>query len=191
VKTRLCFSFIALAIIAGCARHQTPPDDSAKYQERFLQEKADYEPNLGKNFWALMDMAMCPVPTLIEDAKCETVAKGSKLQPDAIEEGSVGTAYYHVKLEDGRAGYISAHEVVHLATQIDPMQTAADCIRRGEPRVGMSRQHLEATCWGKPIRVDRRETARGVSERYVYGKTRFVLLHNGVVTSVQFSGRLR
>jgi hypothetical protein len=55
----------------------------------------------------------------------------------------------------------------------------------------MSRQHLEATCWGKPIRVDRRETARGVSERYVYGKTRFVLLHNGVVTSVQFSGRLR
>jgi hypothetical protein len=49
----------------------------------------------------------------------------------------------------------------------------------------------EQTCWGKPIRVDRRETARGVTERYVYSKTRFVLLHNGIVTSVQISGTLR
>ena len=33
--------------------------------------------------------------------------------------------------------------------------------------------------------------ARGVTERYVYGKSRFILLHNAIVTSVQVSGRLR
>ena len=191
MKARLCFGLIALATLTGCAKRQAPPDDSARYQEQFLREKADYEANLGKNYWALMDMAACPVPTLIEDGKCEGVPKGTKFQADSIEQGPVGSAYYHVKLEDGRVGFISAGKVVYLATQIDPMQTAADCIRRGEPRVGMSRQRLEATCWGKPDRVDRRETARGVSERYIYGKRRFVLLHNGIVTSVQVSGTLR
>jgi hypothetical protein len=126
VKTRLCFGLIALAVMTGCAKRQAAPDDSARYQEQFLREKADYEPNLAKNYWALMNMAACPVPTLIEDGKCEGIPKGTKFQPDAIEQGPAGGAYYHVKLEDGRAGYISAHEVVHLATQIDPMQTAAD-----------------------------------------------------------------
>jgi hypothetical protein len=187
----LFLGLIALAVLTSCARRQTPPDDAARYQEQFLRDKADYEPNLGKNYWALMNMAACPVPTLIEDGKCEGVPKGSKFQPVAIEQGPAGAAYYHVKLEDGRTGYISAHEVVHVATQIDPMQTATECKRRGEPRVGMTRQRLEATCWGKPDRVDRRETARGITERYIYGKTRFVLLHNGVVTSVQTSGTLR
>ena len=191
LKARLCFGVIALAMLTACAKHRALPDDAARYQELFLREKAAYEPNLGKNYWAMMDMAACPVPVLIEDGKCEGVPKGSKFQPDAIEQGPVGSAYYHVKLEDGRVGFISADKVVHLATQIDPMQTAADCIRRGEPRVGMSRQRLEATCWGKPDRVDRRETARGVTERYVYGRSRHVLLHNGIVTSVQTSGTLR
>ncbi len=190
MKTRLCFCLVALAAMTSCAKRQVVPDDSAKYHEQFLREKADYEPYLGKNFWAMIGMSLCPVPTLL-DAGCETIAKGTKLQPDAIEEGPVGSPYYHLKVEDGRVGYISAHEVVHVATQIDPVQTAAECKACGEPRIGMSRQRLEATCWGKPDHVDRRETARGVTERYVYGKTRFVLLHNGIVTSVQISGRLR
>jgi len=38
--------------------------------------------------------------------------------------------------------------------------------------------------------VDRRETARGVTERYVYDNGR-VVLHNGIVTFVQISGTLR
>jgi len=45
----------------------------------------------------------------------------------------------------------------------------------------MTARQVEATCCGKPDRVD----------RYVYGKSRFVLLHNGIVTSVQVSGALR
>lgn len=189
MNTRLLLCVVALAVMSGCAKHQAPPDDSVRYAEKFVHEKAEYEPNLGKNYWATLEMSLCPVPTILA-VKCETVTKGSKLQADAIEEGPVGTAHYHVKLEDGRAGYIQASELVVMATQTDPMQTAAECIRRGQPRVGMSRQRLEATCWGKPDRVDRKETARGVTDRYVYSNGR-VILHNGIVTSVQISGTLR
>jgi hypothetical protein len=57
--------------------------------------------------------------------------------------------------------------VVHLPTDVDPMQTAAECTRRGNPRVGMSAKQVVATCWGEPDRVDHRETKRGVSERYI------------------------
>jgi hypothetical protein len=122
---------------------------------------------------------------------CTLIDAGSKLQLDGIERGVTSDAYYHVKLEDGRTGYISAFNLVRFGTDVDPAQAAAECKRRGDPRVGMTRKQVEETCWGKPDRVDRRETARGVTERYVYGKNRFVLLHNGTVTSVQFSGRLR
>jgi len=55
----------------------------------------------------------------------------------------------------------------------------------------MSAKQVLATCWGTPDRVDRRETARGVSERYVYGRNGQVLLHNGIVTSVQISAKIR
>jgi hypothetical protein len=105
--------------------------------------------------------------------------------------GITSDAFYHVKLEDGRTGYIEAFSLMRFATGVDPMQAAADCVRRGEPRVGMTRKQLEATCRGLPQRVDHRETGRGVSKRYVYSKSRQVLLHNGIVTSVQISGTLR
>ena len=104
---------------------------------------------------------------------------------EARHEPVVGEPYYHLKLEDGGTGSVRAYEVVHLPTDVDPMQTAAECTRRGNPRVGMSAKQVVATCWGEPDRVDHRETKRGVSERYIYSTGRYVLLHNGIVTSVQ------
>ena len=55
-------------------------------------------------------------------------AKATSFSPDSIEQGPVGEPYYHLELEDGRTGYVRAYEVVHLATDVDPMQTAAECI---------------------------------------------------------------
>jgi hypothetical protein len=115
---------------------------------------------------------------------------GSKLQLDGIERGVTSAAYYHVKLEDGRTGYISAFDLVRFGTDVDPAQAAAECKRRGNPRVGMTAKQVRATCWGEPDHVDRKETARGVTERYVYDTGR-VILHNGIATSVQISGTLR
>lgn len=162
MKTRLCFGLIALAVMTGCAKR--PP--AVDFEKDFLQEKAKYEPNIGKNYWLLGSRFLCPTPvTNVLD--CTSIPPGGKLQLDGIERGVTSDAYYHVKLEDGRTGYIAALDLVRFATDVDPAQAAAECKRRGEPRVGMSAKQVLATCWGKPEHVDRRETARGVTERYV------------------------
>jgi hypothetical protein len=186
LKAQLIFCFIALAVSSGCVK--TPP--AVDYEKDFLQEKLKYEPNIGKTCWLTGSRFLCPTPTT-NVIDCTSIDAGSKLQLDGIERGITSSAYYHVKLEDGRAGYISAMELLAYGTDVDPMQAAADCKRRGNPRVGMTAKQVRATCWGDPSHVDHRETARGVSERYIYGKGRYVLLHNGVVTSVQMSGTLR
>jgi hypothetical protein len=185
LKTRFCFGLIALAAMTGCATR--PP--AVNYEKDFLQEKAKYEANIGKDYWLTSDKFLCPRPTS-NVIDCQSIPSGSKLRPDGIERGITSDAFYHVRLEDGRTGYISAFALVSFGTDVDPAQAAAECKRRGEPRLGMTAKQVRATCWGDPDRVDRRETARGVSDRYAYGKNRLVLLHNGIVTSVQISGRI-
>jgi hypothetical protein len=155
-----------------------------------LRRLRKYEANIAKDYWLTSEKFLCPRPTS-NVVDCQSIPSGSKLRPDGIERGITSDAFYHVTLEDGRTGYISAFALVSFATDVDPAQAAAECKRRGEPRLGMTAKQVRATCWGDPDRVDRRETARGVSERYAYGKNRLVLLHNGIVTSVQISGRIR
>src|SRR5205823_238804 len=106
------------------------------------------------------------------------------------EQGFRGHPYFHVKLIDGRTGYAPASQFGSLA-DVDPAIIAAECKRRGNPRVGMSAKQVEAPGWGKPGHVDRRETARGISDGSAYGNGRYVILRNGIVTSVQMSGTLR
>jgi hypothetical protein len=190
VKTRLLLSVAALAVLTGCAKN--PQAVIPSNHERFLRDKSQYEPMVEKDYWAAMPVLLCtkPAPNP-EGGDCIALAVTTKLRPDAIEEGMFGQPYYHVKLADGRAGYVDASTFKSQTTETDLEKAEANCIRRGDPRVGMTRNQVEATCWGKPDHVDRRETARGITERYVYGKSRFVLLHNGIVTSVQISGTLR
>jgi hypothetical protein len=186
VKRKLAFSLIALALTSGCTKR--PP--SVDFEKSFLEEKAKYEPNFGKTYWLLGSRFLCPRPTT-NVIDCTSIPPTSKLELDGIERGITSDAHYHVKLEDGRTGYIEAFGLIRFATDVDPMQAAAECKRRGDPRVGMSAKQLVATCWGKPDHVDRRETARGISERYVYGKGEYVILRNGIVTAVDTRGRLR
>jgi hypothetical protein len=191
LKIQTIVSVVALLVVPSCTKTTTTQIADQNHTELYLSEKADYAPNIGKIYWLKTTVEVCPAPELIADAKCTAGVNGAQLQVDGIEQGPAGTAYYHVKMADGPAGYISATELLASATDIDPMKTAADCIHRGNPRVGMTAKQLKATCWGEPNRVDHRETKRGTTERYVYGKGKYVLLHNGIVTSVQVSGTLR
>ena len=68
---------------------------------------------------------------------------------------------------------------------------AAECKRRGDPRVGMTAEQVKASCWGKPGHVNRTHTADGISDQYVYGDGRYVDLRDGIVTSIQGAGTLR
>jgi hypothetical protein len=67
-------------------------------------------------------------------------------------------------------------------------EAAAECKRLGSPRIGMTADQVIATCWGKPASINRKETATGTSEQYVYSgrRLRLVYLRDGVVTSIEF-----
>ena len=77
------------------------------FEKAFLEERSKYEPNLGKTYWLTGSSFLCPTPTT-NVIDCTSIDAGSKLQLDGIQRGVTSDAYYHVKLEDGRTGYISA-----------------------------------------------------------------------------------
>jgi hypothetical protein len=190
--------FIALAAMTSCTKSNSAISESVN-TELFIRAKTIYESNVGKTFWLARGLLLCEKPTLTTATKCDAVEMNTRLELDGIEQGfdeengvrhSNGMAFYHIKLADGRAGYALTSSFDRSATTVDLEKAAAECKRRGEPRIGMSAKQVLATCWGKPEHVDRRETTRGVTERYVYEGGR-VILHNGIVTSVQTSGTLR
>jgi hypothetical protein len=198
LKIRLIIGLLALVAVANCTRSNTAVLESVN-RESFLLWKSIEERNVGKTFWLARDLLVCEKPTLTTETKCEKVDRNSRLEVDGIEQGfneengvrhSSGMAYYHVKVADGRSGYVLNTSFDGSATTIDLDKIAAECKRRGEPRVGMTGKQVEATCWGKPDHVDRLKTVQGVTDRYVYEKGR-VVLHNGVVTSIKTSGTVR
>lgn len=183
---------LAIAVaLSGCAGGPSPTQAGALAQ-RFAQEKAKYEANVGKNFWVQMDVRLCQKP-IASSPDCTIISSPTRLTLDRIDEGVVeaGDAYCHVTLDDGRAGYVGCFVLMAQTTDIDPAVAAAECKRRGNPRVGMTAKQVEASCWGKPDHVNRRQTARATTDQYVYGDGRYVHLRNGIVTSIQASGTLR
>jgi hypothetical protein len=48
-----------------------------------------------------------------------------------------------------RSGYIMGADLKMYATDIDPAVTAADCKRRGDPRVGMTAKQVRANLLGR------------------------------------------
>jgi hypothetical protein len=195
---RSCLPLLAFAL-AGCGsaqqqlqlQHQTNP-------QTYAQEKARYERSVGKGYWIASALRFCPVPNLI-NTKCQTLGDGY-LKIDGIEHGITETPagnlpsrerYYHVTLHDGRTGYILTADLMTHGAEIDPEMAAAECKRRGDPRVGMTASQVEATCWGKPGHVNRTHTADGISDQYVYGDGRYVDFRDGIVTSIQGPDTLR
>jgi hypothetical protein len=153
--------------------------------------------NVGKDNWLTGVVHFCQVPAMF--TRCPPLAPPPvgdthHIKVDGIERGSgtdIALHYCHVTLDDGRTGYIETGGLLAYATDVDPVKAAADCKRRGDPRIGMTAKQVEATCWGKPEHVNRTETAGAISDQYVYSNDRYVYLHNGIVTSIQASGTLR
>lgn len=186
--------------MTGCSSGMSPMQADAQAQsKRFDEEKAKYVVNVGKTFWVQMPVRVCSQPTPLSP-DCMTVNSPTRLTLDRIDEASLesdgralpsGDAYCHVMLDDGRGGYVGCFYLMAQTTDVDPAVTAADCKRRGNPRIGMTAKQVEASCWGKPEHVNRRQTAHATSDQYVYGDGRYVYLRNGIVTSIQMSGTLR
>jgi hypothetical protein len=186
--------------MTGCSSSTSPMQADAQAQSnRFAEEKAKYEAKVGKTLWVDMPVRVCqqPNPASLD---CTIITAPTRLTLDRVEEGAlessgrtvpIGDAFCHVTLDDGRAGYAGCFLLMSQTTDVDPVVAAADCKRRGNPRIGMTAKQVEASCWGKPEHVNRRQTAQATTDQYVYGDGRSVHLRNGIVTSIQMSGTLR
>lgn len=182
---------IAVGALAGCT------SAAEKAAAKFAQEKPKYEPNIGKNYWVSGPFLLCLEPAT-QPAQCTRLPMNTHLKIDDVVESNIkvdGKAgyyddnpYYRLVLDDGRVGYTVAFFFPSVATDIDPAIAAAECKRQGQPRLGMTVKQVEATCWGMPDHVNRRQTAKGIREQFVYPGNRYVDLHNGIVTSIDIGG---
>ena len=99
-----------------------------------------------------------------------------------IEVGTIEsrqTAAEKAKTEAERAARVQAERQAAMSA------AAAECERRGQPRIGMSPDQLSETCWHDPIHIVKRTTASGVEElNYVYGNGRSLRITNGMVSEI-------
>jgi hypothetical protein len=112
------------------------------------------------------------------------------LVPNHSEVG--GTAsdrpYFHIVTDDGHAGFADAVVFTNTTTTNDPAIAAAECKKKGVPKLGMTVAEVRASCWGRPIYVDAKARKNGKYEQYVYGDNKFVYFRDGKVTSVSVKG---
>jgi hypothetical protein len=148
---------------------------------------------LGQSRWIsepILGIRVCEkMPGDFDRFQCPHVKKGKLTADERIPHGNGD--YYHVVFENGQTGFINAVDVQFNTTARDPAIAVADCKRTGSPQIGMTKEQVRATCWGKPQHVNRTETASSIDDQYVYSGGRYVYLRNGVVESIQRSGRLR
>jgi hypothetical protein len=159
----------------------------------FARNKPRYEPSIGKTFWVKGKVRLCPEPNDLMP-ECLTIAAPRRLLVDRIEPGIHRLAgrtvinpipYCHATSDDALAGYMMCSGLLADTTDVDPALAAAECKRNGgKPRIGLSAKLVEA-CWGKPLTIKRKETASGVTDKYIYDDGRSVLLHNGVVVTIR------
>jgi hypothetical protein len=186
---------------AGCM--QSPPgalpafvvEEEKRALEDYEAEKVKYEPLVGKTLWvtASAHLWLCTVATWTP-TDCKAIEPRQRFVVDRVVAGSHQSGLYkttetepycHVTASDGLSGYMKCLRLEEDSTEIDQAVAEADCKRHGgRPRIGMSIK-LVVACWGKPSTIRRRETARGISESYVYNRQRSVLFHNGAAVTIR------
>jgi phosphoenolpyruvate synthase/pyruvate phosphate dikinase len=65
--------------------------------------------------------------------------------------------------------------------------THQECVvAKGDISIGMSKQQVLASCWGKPDRINTSETAAGLDEQWSYGPAiGYVYFRHDVVVAIQ------
>jgi hypothetical protein len=186
---------VSLVILVACA---SQPREAASETPELSRAKA----KISKTYWLKPNgpsLLICndPIGTVRRSTGCTIVDEGKLTVLDAVDVPvlpggrSVGDIAYQVTFQDGRSGYVRDTEFDLFVTDKDPVAAAADCKRRGDPRIGMTVAQATATCWGKPYRVNRTQTGGHVRDQFVYPNNRYLYFDNGVLTSMQASGGFR
>ena len=187
-KFRVLLASVVLCGLAGCAT--APKVDSTPVTSSPLPSMQKYDGYIGKDYWVITGiLRFCDRPTSL--GCLEFLQPGMHLKVDSLvpnHSERAGTSfddpYFHIVLDDGRSGFTAALLLPMGTTAVDPAVAAADCRRKGDPRIGMNAAQVTASCWGPPAYVNTKIRKDGKYEQYVYGDEKFVSLRNGIVTSI-------
>lgn len=147
---------------------------------------------IGKRLWVSIPAGNPNVVEVTFKRGDWTTSRTLKLKTGAsflvigLAKADVGSDDYVVRLDDGRTGWAATSALFLL--DYDPVARAKaaqeECARRGQPRVGMSRDELIESCWRKPVRIVKKTTAAGIEETYIYGRGHAVKLIDGQVSEI-------
>ncbi|PEL13797.1 hypothetical protein [Bacillus sp. AFS017336] len=54
-----------------------------------------------------------------------------------------------------------------------------------QPKIGMSKEEVINTSWGKPESINKTTNAYGTNEQWVYSDNRYLYFENGILTDIQ------
>jgi hypothetical protein len=189
----LIFAWVILCGAGNCAA--APKVDFTPVTSSPLPSMQKYNDYVGKDYWVTIGpLQLCEAPTSVhclQFLKPGTHLKVDGLVPNHSEVAgtSIDDPYFHIVLDDGRTGFASAVLLSSATTAIDPAVAAAECKKRGNPKLGMTAAQVKASCWGPPKYVNAKVRATGKYEQYVYGDNKFVYFRDGIVTSVSVKGQ--
>ncbi len=169
---------IAIFTLSYCANAQAAPRTAEDIRAEALAKHA------GKKLWINDYMGVvdvCSFPA----RDCSRKLTTSFAVTDLVNAD--GWSNFELTTADGRKFYTRWNNDIYFVTY-DPVAKSraatADCSRRGQPKIGMTRDQIVATCWGKPIATNRTITSDTVREQLVYSNG-YLYLTNGILTTIQ------
>lgn len=105
------------------------------------------------------------------------------LAPRVADDPAINTSAFNDVVERRKAEILAEEK----ARDARIAAGKAVCAKKGGVGIGMTKEQVYASCWGKPEKVNVTTTAGGDHEQWVYPGYQYVYLSNGVVTSIQTS----
>jgi len=159
---------------------------TANEQERMRKEQRAQNDLVNirqKKFWISPEKSYVPVLRRIcTEATLSCVDKKwleiKKLQTFSIIVGDiVAEHFYEARLDDGRIGYVLAAWI----NNFDP----ADKPPKSDVKIGMTRNQVIQSNWGKPKSINRTIVRGGEHEQWVYGLRTYLYFTNDKLTAIQ------
>jgi hypothetical protein len=175
---RACAMLPAAILLWGCSGYpgvRVEPVDEYVGQKRWVQS---YSP-----------LSVCETPPQdLSNKDCRSVKTGSFLVLRRV--GASPYTSYEIRLSDGKSGYASDTGVLFSQGEGEhevKVAQKAECDRRGGIAIGMTREQVFASCWGKPQKTNETIGPYGKHEQLVYNSGQYVYVENGIVRSIQTS----
>jgi hypothetical protein len=176
---RFCLIFACVTLGGVTAYGAAPKVDLTPVTSSPLPSMQKYNGYVGKDYWITALLRLCEGPSSLHCL--QFLQSGIRVKVDGLVPNhsevagtSIDDPYFHIVMDGGRSGFVSAVILSSATTNIDPAAAAAECKKKGGPKLGMTAAQVKASCWGPPLPVNAKMRKTGKYEQYVSGDGKFV-----------------